>query len=138
MGRCTSIGAEHGIPVIADASHAHGATWDDRPVAACFSFYPSKNLGAFGDAGALVTDDPQLARHARSLRDHGQKDGEVVTVGHNWRMDTLQAAVLAAELPHLDHWTRLRRRAADRYRGSLRGTGLPCPPRPPPPDTPTT
>ncbi|MFF5438586.1 DegT/DnrJ/EryC1/StrS family aminotransferase [Streptomyces achromogenes] len=124
-----AIGAEHGIPVIADASHAHGATWDGRPVAAyadvtCFSFYPSKNLGAFGDAGALVTDDPQLARRARSLRDHGREDGEVVTVGHNWRMDTLQAAVLAAKLPHLDHWTRLRRRAADRYRGSLRDTGL--------------
>ncbi|MEV0280823.1 DegT/DnrJ/EryC1/StrS family aminotransferase [Streptomyces sp. NPDC050610] len=127
-----AIAAEHGIPVVADASHAHGASWEGRPAAAyadvsCFSFYPSKNLGAFGDAGALVTDDPDTARRARALRDHGRQDGEVVAVGHNWRMDTLQAAVLDAKLPHLDEWTAARRRAADRYRRLLEGTGLGLP-----------
>ncbi|MFF2807128.1 DegT/DnrJ/EryC1/StrS family aminotransferase [Streptomyces sp. NPDC058000] len=128
----SAIGAEHGIPVVVDASHAHGATWYDGPAAvhadvSCFSFYPSKNLGAFGDAGALVTDDADIARRARALRDHGREDGEVVAAGHNWRMDTVQAAVLGAKLPHLDEWIELRRRAADGYRRLLEGTGLTLP-----------
>ncbi|MEV0261233.1 DegT/DnrJ/EryC1/StrS family aminotransferase [Streptomyces sp. NPDC050617] len=127
-----AIGAEHGIPVVADASHAHGATWEGRPAAAyadvsCFSFYPSKNLGAFGDAGALVTDHADIARRARALRDHGREDGETVAIGHNWRMDTLQAAVLGAKLPYLDQWTEARRRAAARYRQLLEDTGLALP-----------
>ncbi|MFE6690201.1 DegT/DnrJ/EryC1/StrS family aminotransferase [Streptomyces sp. NPDC057743] len=131
-GELAAIGAEYGIPVVADASHAHGATWEGRPAAqyadvSCFSFYPSKNLGAIGDAGALVTDDPDIARRARALRDHGRQDGEVVTVGHNWRMDTLQAAALGAKLPHLDEWIASRQRAADGYRRLLADTGLALP-----------
>ncbi|MGW8329155.1 DegT/DnrJ/EryC1/StrS family aminotransferase [Streptomyces sp. NPDC055897] len=129
-----AIGAEYGIPVIADASHAHGATWEGRAAAAyadisCFSFYPSKNLGAAGDAGALVTDDAGVARRARALRDHGREADEVVTVGHNWRMAAIQAAVLNAKLPYLDDWVRARRRAADGYRRLLDGSGpvLPAP-----------
>ncbi|WP_399096250.1 DegT/DnrJ/EryC1/StrS family aminotransferase [Streptomyces sp. BBFR2] len=127
-----AIGAEHGIPVVADAAHAHGATHGGRPVAAyatvsCFSFYPSKNLGAFGDAGALVTDDAALARRARALCDHGREGDEVVAVGHNWRLDTLQAAVLDAKLGHADVWAAQRRRAADTYRRLLDGTGLTLP-----------
>ncbi|MGW7574934.1 DegT/DnrJ/EryC1/StrS family aminotransferase [Streptomyces sp. NPDC054765] len=128
----SAIGAERGIPVVVDASHAHGARWDERPAAAhadvsCFSFYPSKNLGAFGDAGALVTDDADLARRARALCDHGRADGEVVLAGHNWRMDTLQAAVLGAKLPYLDDWVGLRKQAADGYRRRLEGTGVGLP-----------
>jgi dTDP-4-amino-4,6-dideoxygalactose transaminase len=89
----------------------------------CFSFYPGKNLGAFGDAGAVVTDDPGLAATVRALRNHGRTDGHHRhdLVGINSRLDTLQAAVLSAKLTRLDAWTSTRRAIAARYRDALRG-----------------
>ena len=118
-----------GIVVIEDAAQAHGASWRGRPAgsigrAGCFSFYPSKNLGAFGDAGAVVTADARLAERIRSLRDHGRSrrsryDHEFI--GVNSRLDGLQAAVLNAKLPWLDAWTEARRLIAARYRAALNG-----------------
>lgn len=120
----TTIGeiAEHaGIPVIEDAAQAHAATWMQKPAgslgrAACFSFYPGKNLGAYGDAGAVTTDDDALAERVRLLRNHGRHDKylhEVKGFGH--RIDALQAAVLGAKLPYLTEWTTARRQLAARY-----------------------
>jgi dTDP-4-amino-4,6-dideoxygalactose transaminase len=118
-----------GIVLIEDAAQAHGASWRGRPAgsigrAGCFSFYPSKNLGAFGDAGAVVTADARLAERIRSLRDHGRSrrsryDHE--SIGINSRLDGLQAAVLNAKLPCLDAWTEARRRIAARYRAAMNG-----------------
>ncbi len=116
-----------GIVLIEDAAQAHGAAWCGRPAgsigrAGCFSFYPAKNLGAFGDAGAVVTADGDLAGRLRSLREHGRSvhsryDHELV--GSNSRLDALQAVVLAAKLPRLDDWTAARRSIAARYRDAL-------------------
>jgi dTDP-4-amino-4,6-dideoxygalactose transaminase len=113
-----------GLAVVEDAAQAHGATWRGHRagslgIAGCFSFYPGKNLGSFGDAGAIVTSDAALAGTLRSLRNHGRLPrashlhGEV---GTNSRMDTIQAAVLSAKLRHLDRWTAARRRIVARYR----------------------
>src|SRR5829696_915572 len=99
-----------GVPVVEDAAQAAGSrAADGRPGAlgtiATFSFFPSKNLGAFGDGGAVVTDDPELDATIRLLRFHGSKDkGTFELVGHNSRLDELQAAILRIELPHLDAW----------------------------------
>ncbi|MDT7744102.1 MAG: hypothetical protein QOE59_3180, partial [Actinomycetota bacterium] len=119
-----AVAARAGVPVVEDAAQAHGATWRERPAGSmgrlgCFSFYPGKNLGAFGDAGAVVTSDPALAAAVRSLRNHGRAAGRHDAhdlVGTNSRMDTLQAAVLSAKLARLDGWTTARRVVADRYR----------------------
>lgn len=115
-----------GLALIEDAAQAHGATWRERPAGSmgrvgCFSFYPGKNLGAFGDGGALVTSDPELADTVRSLRNHGRSDGhhQHALVGVNSRLDTLQAAVLSAKLSRLDGWTTARRAVADRYREAI-------------------
>ena len=117
-----------GLAVVEDAAQAHGATWRGRRAgsmsrAGCFSFYPGKNLGAFGDAGAVVTSDPGLADVLRSLRNHGRLPGHHarhgLLVGTNSRMDTLQAAVLSAKLPWLDGWTTARRRIVERYRQAV-------------------
>jgi len=112
-----------GIPVIEDAAQAHGATWQGRRagsmgIAGCFSFYPGKNLGAFGDAGAVVTADEELARRIRSLRDHGRAVGSHYrheVVGTNSRLDAVQAVVLTAKLARLDAWNEARRSIAARY-----------------------
>jgi len=115
------IAAKHGLWILEDAAQAHGTLWRDRRVggfgaAACFSFYPGKNLGAFGDAGMVVTNDPALARQVRMLRDHGRTSKyEHDIVGYGARMDTLQAAVLLAKLAHLDDWNAARQAAARRY-----------------------
>jgi dTDP-4-amino-4,6-dideoxygalactose transaminase len=122
-----------GLTLIEDAAQAHGATWRGRPAgsfgrAGCFSFYPGKNLGAFGDAGAVVTSDARLASRVRSLRDHGRSDGshDIHTlVGTNSRLDALQAAVLSAKLAVLDEWNAARRRIASRYRDAFGAVGLP-------------
>jgi dTDP-4-amino-4,6-dideoxygalactose transaminase len=116
-----------GIVLIEDAAQAHGASWRDRRAgsfgrAGCFSFYPAKNLGAFGDAGAVVTADTGLAGRIRSLRDHGQAPGsryQHERIGTNSRLDALQALVLTAKLDRLDTWTRARRSIAARYRAAL-------------------
>ncbi len=118
-----------GITLIEDAAQAHGASWRGRRAgsigrAGCFSFYPAKNLGAFGDAGAVVTADAELAARLRSLREHGRSpcsryDHELI--GTTSRLDALQAAVLSAKLPWLDAWTEARRSIAAQYRAAFGG-----------------
>jgi len=115
-----------GVAVIEDAAQAIGATYRSRPVGGigalgCFSFFPSKNLGAFGDAGLVTTNDDALAAKARLLRTHGMKPKYYHhLVGGNFRMDALQAAVLRVKAPHLAGWTEGRRRNAARYRALFR------------------
>jgi dTDP-4-amino-4,6-dideoxygalactose transaminase len=127
------IGRRHGIPVIEDTAQAHGARYHGRAagtlgVSGCFSFYPGKNLGAYGEAGAVVTDDSAVAARLRSLRDHAQEKryhhGEL---GFNYRMDALQGAVLGVKLKHVEDWTEARRRLAARYRERLAGLPLALP-----------
>jgi dTDP-4-amino-4,6-dideoxygalactose transaminase len=119
-----------GIPVIEDAAQAIGSTYKSRPLGAigafgCFSFFPSKNLGAFGDAGLLTTEDDALAARARLLRTHGMKPKYYHhLVGANFRMDALQAAVLRVKAPHLAAWTRGRRANVARYRALFHAAGL--------------
>jgi dTDP-4-amino-4,6-dideoxygalactose transaminase len=99
---------------------------------ACFSFYPGKNLGAYGDAGALVTNDAALADHARMLRDHGRTEKYAHTLtGYGYRLDALQAAILGAKLPHLDAWNARRREIADYYTELLTNTDIGTPYVPP-------
>jgi dTDP-4-amino-4,6-dideoxygalactose transaminase len=110
-----------GIAVIEDAAQAIGAIYKGRRAgsmgkAGCFSFFPSKNLGAFGDAGLLTTSDEALAHDARILRNHGAEPKYFhKKIGGNFRLDALQAAVLRVKLPHLDGWSARRRENADRY-----------------------
>jgi dTDP-4-amino-4,6-dideoxygalactose transaminase len=119
-----------GIPVIQDAAQAIGATYKSRPLGAigafgCFSFFPSKNLGAFGDAGLLTTTNDVLAARARLLRTHGMQPKYYHhLVGGNFRMDALQAAVLRVKAPHLAEWTDGRRANAARYHDLFRAAGL--------------
>ena len=132
------LAARHGLVVVEDACQAHGAVRDGHRAgsaggAAAFSFYPSKNLGAFGDAGALVTSDEALANTVRALREHGQRRKyEHEAPGYTARLDALQAAVLTRKLPSLDDWNGSRRATAKYYRESLDGVGdLRLPPTPP-------
>ncbi|MCU0269498.1 MAG: DegT/DnrJ/EryC1/StrS family aminotransferase [Acidimicrobiales bacterium] len=127
MDGIVAVARRAGIAVVEDAAQAHGATWRHARAGSfgqvgCFSFYPGKNLGAFGDGGAVVTDDEALAERIRSLANHGRSATSRHAhdhVGMNSRLDTLQAAVLLTKLPHLDAWNALRRRAATRYRARL-------------------
>ena len=125
MDAIQSVARQHDLRVIEDAAQAHGAEYRGRRVgslgdAACFSFYPGKNLGAFGDAGAVVTDDPQVADKLRMLRNYGQREKNVHSMlAFNSRLDTVQAAVLNVKLAYLDAWNEQRRIAADRYRQNL-------------------
>jgi dTDP-4-amino-4,6-dideoxygalactose transaminase len=127
---------EAGLLVIEDAAQAHGAEWDGRRagsfgVAACFSFYPGKNLGAFGDAGAVVTSHPELADQVRTLANHGRSHGsshyEHDYIGTNSRLDALQAVALLGKLGRLDAWTDRRAELAARYRDRMAGTGVRVP-----------
>jgi UDP-N-acetyl-3-dehydro-alpha-D-glucosamine 3-aminotranferase len=110
-----------GLPVIEDAAQALGASLGGRRAGslgelATISFYPSKNLGAFGDGGAILTDSDELAELARALRFHGSRDKRTFEyVGYNSRLDELQAAVLRVLLPHLDDWCERRRASAELY-----------------------
>jgi dTDP-3-amino-3,4,6-trideoxy-alpha-D-glucose transaminase len=110
-----------GVPVLEDAAQAAGSRAPGgRPgalgAAATFSFFPSKNLGCFGDGGAIVTDDEAIAESARTLRFHGSRDKITYEqVGYNSRLDELQAAILRVQLPHLDAWADGRRRAGEHY-----------------------
>jgi dTDP-3-amino-3,4,6-trideoxy-alpha-D-glucose transaminase len=127
MEPIVSFAREHGLRVVEDAAQAHGAEYRGRRAgtlgdAAAFSFYPTKNLGALGDAGAVVTDDPELAERARLLRQYGEpRPYESVLAGGNSRLDTLQAAVLGLALGRLEAWIERRRALADRYRAALAG-----------------
>ena len=125
MAAINAIAAAHGVAVIEDAAQAHGATIEGVRAGmladvACFSFYPGKNLGAYGDAGAVITRDAALADKVRLLRNHGRRAKYVHdVVGFGERLDTLQAAVLLAKLHYLDGWTTARRRLAARYNEQL-------------------
>ena len=125
MDALTVLAERSGIALFEDAAQAHGATWRGRRAgtfgkAAAFSFYPSKNLGALGDGGAVVTNDPDVAERVRALRHLGQLvKGHHELTGWNERLDGLQAALLRAKLPHLDGWNAARREHAARYREAL-------------------
>lgn len=125
MDPLMSLAAERGFYVIEDACQAHGASYKGRKAgslghAAAFSFYPSKNLGCFGDAGAVTTNDPGIAGKVNHLRHHGQSSrNEFEHVGFNYRLDEIQAAVLNVKLRHLDRWTERRRELAALYRQGL-------------------
>jgi dTDP-4-amino-4,6-dideoxygalactose transaminase len=127
MDELRGLAESHGLAMFEDAAQAHGATHRGQRAgslarAAAFSFYPSKNLGALGDAGAICTDDGDLAASARRLRDLGRlKDRAHMVAGYNERMDGVQAALLRVKLPHLDSWNAARRAAAARYREQLGG-----------------
>ena len=124
------LASRAGIPIVEDAAQAIGATYKSRPVGGigafgCFSFFPSKNLGAFGDAGLLTTNDDGLAKRARLLRTHGMEPKYYHhLVGGNFRMDALQAAVLRVKAPHLAAWTDARRANVQRYRALFRDAAL--------------
>ncbi|QIO22809.1 DegT/DnrJ/EryC1/StrS aminotransferase family protein [Haloarcula sp. JP-L23] len=125
MQTVRSVADAHDLTVIEDACQAHGATYRGDPVgslgdAACFSFYPSKNMTVAGDGGILVTDDEDLARTARELRNHGRDtDGNHVRLGLNHRLDEVSAAAGLEQLSHLADWNADRAAAADRYRDRL-------------------
>ena len=125
MARINAVARNAGLAVIEDAAQAHGATVDGQATGtladvACFSFYPGKNLGAYGDAGAVTTNNSELAEQVRLLRNHGRRSKYVHDiVGFGERMDTLQAAILRAKLVHLPAWTAARRRLAARYSALL-------------------
>ncbi len=129
MDAINALAARRGLCVIEDAAQAHGATWHGRPAgglsrAGCFSFYPGKNLGAFGDAGAVVTDDAGLAERIRVLSNHGRSHGDPYrhdALGGNERLDALQAAVLRVKLRNLPAWNEARRRVAGLYAEALAG-----------------
>jgi dTDP-4-amino-4,6-dideoxygalactose transaminase len=128
-----NVAAKHDAAVVEDACQAHGASYEGERVggfgtAACFSFYPTKNLGAYGDGGAVVTDDDELAARLRNLREYGKKSKyRFEEIGYNSRLDTLQAAILNEKLNHLNTWNADRRSAADRYDTLLRETPIKTP-----------
>jgi dTDP-4-amino-4,6-dideoxygalactose transaminase len=128
MDAISEVAHKYGVAVIEDACQAHGARYKNRRVgslgtAAAFSFYPGKNLGACGDGGMIVTDDPKIADSIRMLRNYGQREKYHHCVqGYNRRLDSLQAAILRVKLPHLDRWNEQRRQHAWRYRSLLRAT----------------
>lgn len=133
MDPILDIARKHKLKVIEDAAQAQGAEYKGRRVGsladmACFSFYPGKNLGAYGDAGAITTNDAELAKKARLLRDHGRTSKyEHQVVSFNWRIDALQAAILHAKLPHLDGWNRRRHEIALKYNDLLKDCGIQIP-----------
>src|SRR5690606_14730789 len=118
---------EAGVPLVEDVAQAFGARWDGRRLGSlgtlgAFSFYPTKNLGGFGDGGLITTHDAALAERCRQLRNHGSRgDGVHVQLGFNSRLDALQAALLRVKLPQVDAWNAERRRLARRYHELLQG-----------------
>ncbi len=121
MDDLVTIAREHGCAVIEDAAQAHGARYRERRAGAwgelaTFSFFPGKNLGAFGDAGAIITSDETLQQHVAKQRDHGRREKYTHdSFGRNSRLDPLQAAILSVKLPHLEGWNVARRKVAGRY-----------------------
>ena len=134
MDAIGAMARRFGLEVIEDAAQAHGAAYRSRRAgtlgkAACFSFYPGKNLGAFGDAGAVVTRDEEVASKVRLLRNHGRREKyEHLIEGYNSRLDAIQAAILRVKLPRLERWNERRREAARLYDDLLGDVeGIICP-----------
>lgn len=133
MDSLDAIAKKHRLIVVEDAAQAQGAKLRNRPagsfgLAAGFSFYPAKNLGAYGEAGAIVTSDSTLAKTVRKLRDHGsEKKYYHDMIGYNARMDGIQGAVLDVKLKHLDGWNSQRNRVAKRYRDNLKNLPVTLP-----------
>jgi dTDP-4-amino-4,6-dideoxygalactose transaminase len=133
MDAINAIAARHGLKVVEDAAQAHGARYKGRRAgslgdAAAFSFYPTKNLGAYGDGGAVTTNDRGLAERVRSLRNYGSRVRYVNDeIGHNSRLDELQAAMLRVKLSHLEQWNARRREVAQAYCDALTKTRLELP-----------
>lgn len=135
MDAVMAFARERGLFVVEDACQAHGARWNGRRAGTfgdvgCFSFYPGKNLGAYGDGGAIVTGDAAIAERLRLMRDFGQrKKYEHLIKGGNCRLDSMQAAVLDVKLTHLDDWNEARRRHAGTYDARLAEMGITTPVR---------
>jgi dTDP-4-amino-4,6-dideoxygalactose transaminase len=137
MDPILAIAKQHGIPVIEDCAQAHGAEYKGRRAGSlgalgCFSFYPSKNLGAYGEGGAVTTHDDAMAERCRRVRNQGQKERYLHTeVGHNFRMNSLQGAILSVKLAYLEAWTARRNERARDYDRLLQGVPVeapaPCP-----------
>lgn len=125
LSRLAGLAAQYGAVLIDDAAQAHAALYHGRPVGAqgfttCWSFYPSKNLGAFGDAGAVTTHSPTVAERLRMLRNYGQERRYYHKIhGTNSRLDEIQAAILRTKLTHLPHWTKRRTEIANKYRQEI-------------------
>jgi len=125
MDEINAIAKKHNIAVIEDACQSHGAKYKDKRVGSlsdigCFSFYPTKNLGAFGDGGMIVTNDQKISEKVKMLRDYGRKGRyEHKVKGYNSRLDTVQAVILSAKLKHLDKWNKMRAENAEYYRELL-------------------
>jgi dTDP-4-amino-4,6-dideoxygalactose transaminase len=130
MDRMMAIAKEHNLKVIEDAAQAHGASWNGRRVGslgdvACFSFYPGKNLGAYGDGGAIVSNDEDLIKRAKMIANHGRLEKYTHEIeGVNSRLDGLQAAILRVKLPYLDKWNAERQRVAARYLDKLKDSDV--------------
>ncbi len=135
MTRLMAIARSHNLIVIEDCAQATGAEWDKQKVGSfgdigCFSFFPTKNLGAFGDGGALTTNNPAIATQVRILKNHGQSAKYFYEhIGINSRLDTIQAAILQVKLPYLDNWNHQRRDLADIYHKFLSGITAVVPPQ---------
>ena len=133
MDPIMEIARRHGLVVIEDAAQAHGAKYKGRPVGsvgdmACFSFYPGKNLGAYGEGGAVTTSNPEYARTIRMLRDWGQeRKYHHVLRGFNYRMEGFQGAILRVKLRHLERWTEARRTLVSLYNQHLADSGVETP-----------
>jgi dTDP-4-amino-4,6-dideoxygalactose transaminase len=133
MDSIMEIARRYKLKVIEDAAQAHGARWQGRRVgslgdAACFSFYPGKNLGAFGDGGAVVSNDEDLVRRIRMLANHGRTEKYTHLIeGVNSRLDGLQAAILRVKLARLNEWNESRRKHAEHYLESLQESGVELP-----------
>jgi len=134
MAPIRSLAQKHGLRIVGDAAQAHGALYRGQPIAqladiTCYSFYPGKNLGAYGDAGALVTDNAEWASAARMFANHGRsKKYDHDFEGVNSRLDGLQAAILSVKVRHLEDWTEMRRRNACLYNKALARTRVITPP----------
>jgi dTDP-4-amino-4,6-dideoxygalactose transaminase len=132
MDSINRVAKQANLWVIEDAAQAHGATWRGKRAGSladvgCFSFYPGKNLGAFGDAGAIVTNNAHIADCVKSLANHGRHPDAAdrhIRIGKNHRLDGLQAAILSAKLPYLERWNACRRQAAGQYALALTGLAL--------------
>lgn len=125
MDALMQLATTHNLSIIEDCAQATGATWGGKKVGSighvgCFSFYPTKNLGAFGDGGAITTNDPELVAKIRMIKEHGQRNRYYYEeVGINSRLDAIQAAILKVKLPYLDKWNQQRRAIAQRYQEYL-------------------